>query len=169
MPWLQHEPNTSIIKLIIDNWGQWDTTARPDYDPAAVSHFDPSKWAHTGWYDDTNNNPQISAITTNERELQAGIDPTGKGPTSLMVTDVRVAIWPPGDSDDTRTGGQNLKQYTRELAVETERIIFDHWQGIDGLAWLNSPGGERAPEPSDVPLPYYWQIPVQCGWDKDRP
>lgn len=158
MPWLDHEPNTTVAKLIREQWGQ-----DPDYTPQAVTHFDAEKWVHTGWYSDNNPNPQISTTNQGRFTVQEGMSEGGT--RKLKETNVSVLIWPP--VDNTYVNGQNLKQYTYQLSIECERILNEFETGFEDLSWITIGDSSPIPDPDEAPLPYHWEVPVACGWEQD--
>lgn len=168
MPWTEHEPNTTVVKHLLADWGDFSmlTMDVPAwYDPDAVAHFD-TAWIHTGWYDDDNPHPQITATTISETPQGDAIDGAGRGPVSWMNTQVGVNVWVPDDTE--YTGGQNPKQYFFELRTEVARIIHEHYGGGEDLSWMQGAGGNMLPTRDESPVEHRWELTVDCGWRKHR-
>lgn len=163
---LDREPVVIVRDLLITQW-----------DPTNIDGtFDAAAWIHTGWYDDSNPNPQISVVFDREVVTSptgyTGIDPGGGGPTAWPEGIVHVDVWVPGDRD--LTGGENPKKHTWQLRKEVERIIglnHDGTTDANGNRELHSLGTgniRRLADPEETPVEHWTRIPVTYTYFKGR-
>ncbi|WP_152422692.1 hypothetical protein [Natrialba taiwanensis] len=132
-----------------------------DFDWVIDNHFD-TAWIHTGWFDSTSENPQVSVtFDSTDPGTPTGFDATtGEGGKSALLDNTAyIDTWVHNDRD--LTGGINPKKYAWQLRLRAELIVLDNaphgdhpWDSL-GTGQIRSPE-----EPEETPIGSRWRIPV---------
>jgi hypothetical protein len=153
------EPKEAVKIVLGDDWNASNTSLADDPD------------IHTGKYDQSSNNPQVT-LTNVDENVQEGGDTgvsaiTGRGGfVQDNVGTVQVDAW-----SDRAASDVNPKKLTREFAEEARRVLLEtgtdiaqKLQGtkLDGtdLEWLlpQTPPDERPPEVDKSPTVYGYTL-----------
>lgn len=159
---LTESPETTVRDLFVNNWIPSNTAS---YDPTLAAGDSNLLPIHFGNYDSSLSDPQISITnSTGEDNTQAGIDPSGGGPTWIRVGDPIVQCWA---EQDATYNGEGAEDMVRLLRLECERIIHANATGANELFRLFPNWEGRFPDPDDVTSPMWQsQIRVTYSWLK---
>jgi hypothetical protein len=162
-----YDPKVVIMNLLADHWNDDSVTTEyadrwDDFEWRIDDHFD-TNWIHTGWYDNSSNNPQVSVIFDSSNPgTSTGYDATtGTGGKSAQLENTAyIDTWV--QSNREQTGGINPKMYAWQLRLRCELIILDHAEPGGDHPWQFLGTGEiRSPEePEETPIGSRWRIPV---------
>lgn len=156
MTLLATEANVEIRNLLIDNWDSNSISLSQNFNKA---------WIHTGWYDESNNNPQISLTGVSEDTSPDGIVPNGTGLSSWVDGSIDCNIWVPYPDDTYSYNSQGeAKQFRHELKRKVHSIIENNQSGTTDNS--NTPvltrieTGDIQNDPTNEPPPFRSLVPI---------
>lgn len=98
---------------------------RENWDASNMS-LDASPYVHTGWYDDTSGDEQVTVDRLTETGAISGLDAETGNPVVDVIGSVMVGCWGGELVDET----PNAKQIAHEFREEVRRIIHGYMDGI---------------------------------------
>ena len=132
------ESNVVLVGMLLDEWNT-DNIDAP---------FDQEARISTGWWNEDNPHPQITATGITEDPSYTGMNPSGNGATSWVDGTVDINVWVANER--SATGGLHPKILRHQLKEEVLRIIRMHDTGYE---YTDPDGGTHfltRVEPTDV-------------------
>lgn len=171
---LERGPKVIVLDVLQRDW---NAQALVDARSWAIDgSFRDDRWIHTGWYDDSNPNPQVTISGVSEDNGSptgwTSINPRTGDPTSWEDGRVYADVWVRGDRDTT--DGINPKQYASQLAQRVELVIGHNAEGTtyNGQRELYrlGTGQKREPNaPEQDPVDHRYRVPVLYGYRRTPP